>query len=154
MVNPLDANSVFNATGACDAVFTNSLIYFFRLLDSNALGVAVPPRPRIVCTCNERLEHRHLEDNELIIDFYLACTLHEDSRVRDVSWVALEACSFQLSSAPVERSFATLTNHQHCTTLKAKDRYLRNLTMFTVNKVHLVNMYREPMRELAAKLGY
>ena len=154
MVNPLNAESVLKATGEIDAGFINSLIRFFLLLDSKALDIAVPPRPRTACVCREGKPHRHLEDNELIVDFWLKCKQHADPDVRVVGEKAVEACSFQFSSACVERSFAMLTNVQHDTTLHAGDHYLQTLAMFTVNKRHLVNMYRAPMRDLASKLGH
>jgi hypothetical protein len=154
MVNPLSVQSVIKATGSADPELINSLIRFFVLLDAGALGIPVPARPRTACTCNGHAPHRHLEDNALITDFYIKCTVHDDEDVRRVAEAALDACSFQLSSASAERSFAIVSNYQHATTLLGGADYLRWLAMFTANKKHLLNMYRVPMRKLALQLGH
>jgi hypothetical protein len=154
MVNPADADSVRKATGEVDVGFINSLLRFFSLLDSKKLGVSVPEAPRVRCTAcvGRNSEHHHLEDNAKIVDFWLSCSRHKDADVRAVAWVALRACSYKLSSACVERSFAILSNFQRDNTLHAGKRYLRNLAMFTSNKPHLHDLFRDEMRTYAEKL--
>lgn len=144
MVNATNAASVIAATGCYDSSFVTSYIRFRQLLDCESLGITVPQIPR----------SGHPEDNAKVVDFWIAALHHPNVDVRRVGEEACIACSFPLSEAVVERSFATLTNHQHESTLLAGNRYLRNLCMYTVNRSHLFEMYGPPMRELALKFGF
>jgi len=144
MVNATNASSVIAAIGRYDSSFVTSYIRFRQLFDSGSLDIPAPPPSR----------RGHPHDNEKIVDFWIAASIHEDADVRCVGEEACIACSFPLSEAVVERSFSNLTNHQRDNTLLAGTRYLRNLCMLTVNRPHLFDMYGPSMRDLASKLGF
>lgn len=120
-----------------------SLTRFNQLLSKGLLDITVPPRPR----------RGVLEDNAAIVKFWIAASAHADEDVARVGREACVACNIPLSQAVVERSFSVLTNRQRDNTLLAGPRYLRNLMMFSGNKRHLFDLYREPMRKLATALG-
>lgn len=143
MATPTDAASIIAATGRYDNTFVKSYARFLLLLQKGSIGINVPVAPR----------PGHPKDNEKVVDYWIAVSEHADADISRVGVEACIACNIQLSSAVVERSFATLTNNQKQTTLLAGPRYLRNLMMFTGNRAHLADMYRAPMRELACKLG-
>lgn len=138
-----DAASMREAIGRDSIEFVRAYIYFREQFDKDTLGIAVPPKPRV----------GHPEDNERVVDYWVAVSEHVDHRVRLVGSEALIACSIQISESNVERSFAQVTNRQSGNTLLAGDRYLYNLAMLGCNQVHLRDMYTLPMRELASKLG-
>ena len=109
--------------------FVSSYVRFLQHLRYGSLGIAIPDVPRVV----------HLEDNAVIIKFWVTAASHADKDVRTVALEACISCSIPLSQATVERSFGILTNHQsgNLNTLLAGPMYLRNLSMFVVNRTHL-----------------
>ena len=144
IASPTNAASIIAAIGRYDGQFVASYVRFLQLLHNGSLGIVVPSVPRA----------HHPEDNAAIVKFWVAASSHADADVRALASEACIACSIPLSQATVERSFAILTNHQSDNTLLAGPRYLQNLSMFVVNRPHLVSMYEAPMRALALKLGY
>jgi hypothetical protein len=146
MASPTDAASVISAIGRYDGAFVKSLTRFNQLLSTGSLDITVPPRPR-------QLRQGVLEDNAAIVKFWIAASAHADEDVARVGREACVACNIPLSQAVVERSFSVLTNRQRDNTLLAGPRYLRNLMMFSGNRRHLFDLYREPMRNVAAALG-
>jgi len=132
MASPTNTASIIAAIGRYDTQFVSSYVRFLQLLRNGSLGIELPDVPRV----------GHLEDNAVIIKFWVTAASHADKDVRTVALEACISCSIPLSQATVERSFGILTNHQsgNLNTLLAGPMYLRNLSMFVVNRTHLVSM--------------